>query len=70
MPGFNESLNMGRTFISLTTSQDYLELSHSGQFDMFSQNLIHTDLLNGFHLFDSSAPNSFNVTGGIQSGTH
>jgi len=59
---YNQSLNMGETYFQLSNSQGFIGVSHSGKFDMFSQNSIH-DAMN-FHRFLSTTENQFNVTGG------
>ncbi|MBN9299999.1 MAG: hypothetical protein J0I41_23560, partial [Filimonas sp.] len=62
-PGFNQSLNMGQTYLSMNMGCDLFLIKHVGKFDMWSQNTIHD--LTGFHRFLSTVPDQFMVTGGL-----
>ncbi len=59
----DQSLNMAQSFLRLNTANRIFQISHSGSFDMFSQNVIH-DAQN-FHRFLSTTPNQLNFTVGI-----
>jgi RHS repeat-associated protein len=61
-PFGDQLLNMGTTFAGFDSNGLYIGVSHSGGFDMFSQNAIHD--LQSFHRFNSTTPNSLNVTVG------
>lgn len=61
--GYNQSLNMGQTFLRITNSEGIFQISHSGNWDMFSQDLIHDNQEN-FHRFLSTVPNQFNLSVG------
>ena len=76
-PGYNESLNMGRTNLRLNNQWGSFAVSHAGVFDMFSQNLIHDrinvsppiaapdgSLINTFHHFRSTTANQWIFSGG------
>jgi len=76
-PGYNESLNMGRTYLRLNNQWGSFSVSHAGVFDMFSQNLIHDhinvsppiaapdgSLITTFHHFRSTTANQWVFSGG------
>lgn len=67
--GYNQSLNMGQSFLRINSSSGTFQISNSGQAHMYSQNLIHDYLIGGFHRFLSTTPNQFNFTGEINTGT-
>ena len=76
-PGYNELLNLGRTYISMNYEWANFIISHGGTFDMFTQNYIHDNitirppiiapdgsLITTFHHFRSTTPNQWIFSGG------
>lgn len=75
-PGFNESLNMGRTYLVVNNQWGSFSVSHAGVFDMFSQNIIHDhikstpitapdgSLITSLHHFRSTTANQWIISGG------
>ena len=75
-PGYNESLNMGRTYLVINNQWTNFSVSHAGMFDMFSQNIIHDhikttpitapdgSLITSFHHFRSTTANQWIFAGG------
>lgn len=61
---YNQSLNMGKTYLSLTTFDgNFYQIAHTGSFDMFSQNVIHKYYPGGGRsFFLSSAYNAWNFS--------